>query len=218
MKKEFTKEYILSNRGCYSEEQVEGLSFINKETITLKDMLTSELSLKNKFWWLCKKCELTKDENILIAIKCAKIVLHLYEDKYPKDDRPRKAILAAEKYLETHDVNAAANAAYAAANAAANDAAYAAANAAANAAYAAAANATVNAAANAAVNAAYATAYAADAAAATAYAAAYADAYAAYATSYAAYAPYAAAAYAADAPYAYAAATNLLEQILTEYY
>jgi hypothetical protein len=132
MKKEFTKEFILSERGCYSRDQVNALSFINNETITLKDMLTSELPLKDKFWWLCKKCELTKDENVLIAIKCAKIVLHLFEEKYPNDDRPRKAILAAEKYLETHNANAAyaaytaayaANAADAAANAAADAAA-----------------------------------------------------------------------------------------------
>ena len=101
MKKEFTKKYILSNRGCYSREQVLALSFINKNAITLKDFLTSELPIKDKFWWLCKKCELTKDENVLIAIQCAKIVLHLFENKYPDDTRPRKAIEAAEEYLKT---------------------------------------------------------------------------------------------------------------------
>ncbi len=130
MKKEFTKEYILLEKGCYSRGKVEELSFINKEIITLKDMLTSELPLKDKFWWLCRKCELTQDENVLIAIKCAKVVLHLFEDKYPDDDRPRKAILVAEKYLET-GVAHAADAAYAAYAAAAVDAAYAAAAAAA---------------------------------------------------------------------------------------
>jgi len=198
MKKEFTKEFILSERGCYSREQVNALSFINNEIITLKDMLTSELPLKDKFWWLCKKCELTKDENVLIAIKCARVVLHLFEDKYPNDDRPRKAILAAEKYLETHN---AAAAAYAAANA-----------------YAAAAYAAD------AANAAAADAAAADAAAAAAADAAYAaDAYTAYAAD-----AYTAAAYAAAAAYAYAAdadaaaekdTLNLaLEQILTKYY
>ena len=139
MKKEFTKAFILSERGCYSREQVESLSFINQEVITLKDMLTSELPLKDKFWWLCKKCKLTKDENVLIAIKCTKIVLHLFEEKYPNDDGPRKAILAAEKYLETHTNAGAANAAAAAY--AAGAAAYAAAFAAAANAYAAAANA-----------------------------------------------------------------------------
>ena len=162
MKKEFTKEFILSERGCYSREQVNALSFINNEIITLKDMLTSELPLKDKFWWLCKKCELTKDENVLIAIKCARVVLHLFEDKYPNDDRPRKAILAAEKYLETHNAAAAANAYAAAAYAA--DAANAAA------ADAAAADAAAAAAADAAYAADAANAYAADAA--NAYAAA----------------------------------------------
>ena len=132
MKTDFTKEFILSQRGCYSREQVIALSFIDKETITLKDMLTSELPIKDKFWWLCKKCALTKDENVLIAIKCAKTVLYLFENKYPYDKRPRKAIEAAEEYLKTHNAAAyaAANAAYAAADAAAAyaaaDAAYAA--------------------------------------------------------------------------------------------
>ena len=69
-------------------------------------------------------------------------MLKIYEDKYPNDDRPQKAIQAAKAYLKNptkENKNAAANAAYAAnaANAAAY-AAYAAAYAAANAAYAAA--------------------------------------------------------------------------------
>ena len=193
MKKEFTKEFILSERGCYSREQVNALSFINNEIITLKDMLTSELPLKDKFWWLCKKCELTKDENVLIAIKCARVVLHLFEDKYPNDDRPRKAILAAEKYLETHNAAAAAYAA---------DAAYAAAAAnayAADAAYAAAAAAAADAA-DAAAAAAADAAYAADAA--NAYAADAANAYAA----------------AADAAAEKDTLNLALEQILTKYY
>ena len=93
----------------------------------------------------------------LFAADCAEHVLYLFEEKYPDDDRPRKAIQSARDFandsISAHATNAAANAAYAAANAAhaaANAAAYAA-----NAAYATNAYAT-NAAANAAAAATYA--------------------------------------------------------------
>jgi len=98
-----------------------------------------------------------KQLSVRLAIFCAERVLHLFEEKYPDDDRPRKAIEAAKSG------NAAAADANAANAAAANAAAYAAA--AANAAAAAAAYAAdaANAAAAAAA-AANAAAYAADAA------------------------------------------------------
>ena len=113
------------------------------------------------------------------AVEDAKRVLPIFEQRFPKDNRPRKAIESAEKVVDGHAANAAYAAAYAAnaANAAA-DAAYAAAdanaaNAAANAAYAAAdfADSAADAAAADAANAANAAAYAANAAYAAAYAA-----------------------------------------------
>ena len=122
--------------------------------------------------WLLSRI-LPKDEKIKYAIYSARLVIDIFEKKYPNDNRPRKAIEAAELYLEgkvTKEqigdaVDAAAYAAADAANAAnaAYTAAYAAANAA-NAAYTAAydaANAAVYAAA-----AAYTAANAANAAAA----------------------------------------------------
>jgi hypothetical protein len=124
--------------------------------------------------WLYPRCVGYK-KRLKFAIYAASPVLLLYEKKYPKDDRPRKAIEAVKKCIKnpsTKNKNAAANAADAAADAA--DAAAYAADAAANAADAAAdaaANAAANAA-NAAADAANAAAYAADAAAYAAYAAA----------------------------------------------
>jgi len=58
-----------------------------------------------------------KDVIILFAILCAEAVLSVYENKYPTDDRPRKAIEAAREYLKIKTADAA-FAAYAAANAA----------------------------------------------------------------------------------------------------
>ena len=117
---------------------------------------------------------MTKPQCVQYAIFSAKQVIKIYEDRYPRDDRPRKAIEAAEKYLKEpteENKNAAYAAAYAYAVAAvhaASDAAYAhaaaAAYAAADASYAAAYAADAAAAVHAAADAAYAAAYAADAA------------------------------------------------------
>ena len=69
-----------------------------------------------------KKMRLPKwytDENqhkrvmVMFAIFCAESVIKIYEDKYPNDDRPRKAIGAAKEYLKS-DKKAARAAAYAA--------------------------------------------------------------------------------------------------------
>jgi hypothetical protein len=133
-----------------------------------------------------------------LAIFCAEQVLHIFEDKYPNDDRPRKAIEAA-KSGDSNAANAA-NDAKATAKAAAKAAAYAKATAKATA-KAAAAKAAAKAAA-AATNAAYAATNAA-------YAAAYASAYAA--------AEAAASAYAAAANAANYASYDLLLKVLDEY-
>ena len=107
-----------------------------------------------------------KEDSVELAIYAAEMVIHIFEDKNPSDDRPRKAIEAAKSWLAGKSnaaayAYAAAKAAYANAAAnAANAAAYAA-NAAAYAAYAAVDAAYANAAANAAAYAANAAAYAA---------------------------------------------------------
>ena len=55
MKKEFTKEYMLENKGCYSEEQINATSFMKLESITIESIIESEISLKDKFWFVIKK-------------------------------------------------------------------------------------------------------------------------------------------------------------------
>ena len=100
----------------------------------------------------------------LFAADCAEHVLYLFEEKYPDDDRPRKAIQAARDFA--NGLITAANAAYAAY--AANAAVVA------NAANAYAANAAAAAAAAAAADASYAAAYAINAAYAGRYAASHA--------------------------------------------
>ena len=192
MKKIFKKEEILSNKGCYSREQVLNLSFINNREITLINIMKSEISIQDKRWFLYNKGELSTNQKKVLALKLAWAVLPIYEDQYPGDNRVRDCLQDIEKFnldniffnelaVKRNATEAAAAAAYAAA------------------AYAADAYA-VTAAAYAATAAAEAAATAADAAAADSYAATAAT-YAATAAAYAAYA----AAYAADA-YADAAA------------
>lgn len=49
--------------------------------------------------WLLSRV-LPKDEKIKYAIYSARLVIDIFEKKYPNDNRPRKAIEAAELYLE----------------------------------------------------------------------------------------------------------------------
>ena len=176
MKKSFTKEYILENRGCYSTDQVLALPFSKSDKITI-NALFKALPIKDFSWFLVRKCELTLTEKRLFALHCAKQVLPIFENKCPNDNRVRDCIDATERFLNGNETlenlrvfrDAAAAAAAYAAYAGADDAAYAAYYAADAAYYAAAA------------------AYAAYYAAAAAYAAAaYADAaaYAAYDAAY----------------------------------
>ena len=122
----------------------------------------------------------------LFAADCAERVLPLFEQQYPQDDRPRKAIEAARAWAHGElttaasasaaDAADAAYAAYAAASAAASAAAYASASAASASASASAASASASASAASAAYAASASAAYAAYAAASAYAAAYAAA------------------------------------------
>lgn len=126
----FTKQFMQENCGCYDLRQLNDCSFMATESITLESIIDSEIPLKDKFWFCCKKV-FTKEQNQQIAILCAESVLHIYEDKYPNDDRPRKAIQAAKDYLKGNisidDLIDARRAAYSAAAAAYDDAAAAAA-------------------------------------------------------------------------------------------
>lgn len=51
-------------------------------------------------WGICRY--FNRVERIKYAVYAAKQVLHIYEDKYPEDDRPRKAIKAAEKCIKNN--------------------------------------------------------------------------------------------------------------------
>lgn len=98
MKKQFTKQSILSNCGCYSRE--EAMIHLTKSKFTISEILDFDLPIKDKAWFIIMKCELTDDELKKIAIGCSLIVLPIYESKYPNNKAPREAIQAVKDYLK----------------------------------------------------------------------------------------------------------------------
>lgn len=98
MKKEFSKEYILKNKGCYETEQVEALSFINQESIKIEDIIGSEMPLKDKCWFLVRKCELTNKEKAELTYELASVVLPIFEAKRPGDSRVKECLEAIQQF------------------------------------------------------------------------------------------------------------------------
>ena len=89
---------MIDNRGCYSLEQLNSCSFMKNDNVELEEIINSEIKLKDKFWFVCKKV-LTKEQNKQLAISVAETVLDIYESKYPENKAPRLAIDAAKLYL-----------------------------------------------------------------------------------------------------------------------
>ena len=62
--------------------------------------------IKGNDKWTCEKMRVveaykwTDEESVRLAVFSAELVIDLYEKQYPQDDRPRKAIQAARKWLE----------------------------------------------------------------------------------------------------------------------
>jgi len=58
----FTKHFIRKNKGYYTLKQVNQLSFINNKEITLKDIINSEIDIKDKYWFIYNNCNFNVDE------------------------------------------------------------------------------------------------------------------------------------------------------------
>jgi hypothetical protein len=101
------------------------LLFLNKteaddEPLSIATIIQSN-GIRDAVWAL--RAVEGKDKEIrLFAADCAESVLHIYENRYPNDDRPRKAIQAARDYangvIGKDELSAACGAAGAAARAA----------------------------------------------------------------------------------------------------
>lgn len=98
MQKTFTKEFMLSNKGCYSEAHLMQCSFMKTSKITIKSILESDIPMRDKYWFVCKKL-LTAEQNRDLAITTAETVLENYEKEYPGNKSPRQCLEAAKDYL-----------------------------------------------------------------------------------------------------------------------
>lgn len=102
MKKTFSQEYIMNNRGCYSKQHVRALFDENNlecwKSISIDDILNSNIPLEDKFWFVCKNTGLHDDVNKVLALSIASLILPIFEELCPDDMRPRQALEAARGY------------------------------------------------------------------------------------------------------------------------
>ena len=98
MKNSFTKEEMIKGKGCYSLKQLMALPFMEKEKITLEDVLRSSISLHDKRWMVWNNCELSLKEKKKLALQLVWMVLPIYEEKYPGDLRVRECLEAIESF------------------------------------------------------------------------------------------------------------------------
>jgi hypothetical protein len=98
MQTEYNLEFLLENTGCYEKSKVENLFPKEREVVSYEDILQSSIPLQDKYWFFCLRV-FTDSQNQHLAIKIAEVVLPIFEEQYPSDNRPRKAIEAARLYL-----------------------------------------------------------------------------------------------------------------------
>lgn len=105
MQKQFTHqfmlnswEFMLNNFGCYANDRLMECSFMQNDTVTLMDILNSEIPLADKYWFVCRRIA-SEEQNQQIAISVAEITLPIFENKHPDDQSPRQAIEATKQYL-----------------------------------------------------------------------------------------------------------------------
>ena len=113
-----TKQQLENSNACneaiiyFEENKLEGKG--------LKFCIKKATKDKHLDWcnWIVTRL-MTKEQCIQYAIFAVELVVNIYENQYPDDDRPRKAIEAAKDYLNKPNkqnqaaANEAANAAYA---------------------------------------------------------------------------------------------------------
>ena len=96
----YSAKFIQDSCAFYSEEKGKLEKYLkDRKEISYLDILNSEISLKDKYWFFCEKI-FTKEQNQRISVIVAEIVLPIYEEKYPDNKTPREAIEAAKLYAK----------------------------------------------------------------------------------------------------------------------
>lgn len=93
MQTTFTHAFMRENRGCYTLSDLMKCSFMSKQTVTIFDILDSEISLEDKFWFVCHAVA-NKEQCIKIAYSVIELVLPVYESLNSNDWRLRNAVNA----------------------------------------------------------------------------------------------------------------------------
>lgn len=120
MSKMITWAWIEAKAPCGAAQAWGREKYDGKEKIDGGDVVSDLMKVDKLSWanWLIVRL-MDKPQRVRYAIFAAEQVLSIFERKYPKDDRPRKAIEAAKAWVDQPtDKKRRANAAYAYADAA----------------------------------------------------------------------------------------------------
>jgi hypothetical protein len=99
MKTTFTKKYISATRGCYTKVQVEELLKKFKSPIGLKTIIKDfPIPLRDKFWFLYRKCELELQQKVDLSYELAVIVSEIFNKEYLDDSRVNDCLQAIRDY------------------------------------------------------------------------------------------------------------------------
>ena len=94
----------MCNAGFHCSKGIyQASSYVRGEILTKVEVEGNCIVENDKEVWgkmrIIKSWKWTKKDSVLLGIYAAKLVLKNFEKEYPSDDRPRKAIEAAEKYV-----------------------------------------------------------------------------------------------------------------------
>ena len=96
-------ELEMCNNGFHcSKQPYDAFTYVKGEIIAEVEVRGKHLADDNKECWeemrIVRAWKWQKNDSVLFSIFAARLVLNIYEDKYPDDKRPRKAIEAADAY------------------------------------------------------------------------------------------------------------------------
>src|SRR3990167_7169745 len=89
-----TVDDVMAWRPCYRRAKVKRL-FADRDRLTALDILDLDIPPQDRLWAVLRDPFMSAPLRTQFAADCAERVLHIYEARYPGDDRPRRAIAAA---------------------------------------------------------------------------------------------------------------------------
>jgi hypothetical protein len=96
--------WLQDKNACVSVKDWFESKFKEVDSNELLDTLIAKKQIKWANWLIVRL--LNKENCVQYAIYAAESVLHIFEKKFPNDNRPRNAILAAKAYLNNPNKNA----------------------------------------------------------------------------------------------------------------